>query len=130
MNPLAAIAAGALLGYMILAIATVWAWNLCLPLPVRDGKWQCDAAFSGLAIAYFAASFVAALTAYRHKVMSALFALVALLVAHAWTPYFSLIFFGKRSYQNKYALFFVVAAALAGVLVGVLVRRRGRAHAL
>jgi hypothetical protein len=130
MIPQAAIATGALSGCIALALTSVWARNLCLPISAHEEKWQCDVAFFGVAAAYFASSFVAALLANRHKIMSGLAALVGLFVAHAWTPYFSLMFFGERWYQNKYALLFAGVPALAGVLVGVLVRRKGAADGL
>ena len=130
MTPPAAIATGAIAGCIALALTTVWARNLCLPLSAHEEKWQCDVTFFGLATTYFASSFVAALMANRHRIISGRAALVALFAVHAWTPYFSLMFFGERWYQNKYALLFAAAPAFVGVLVGVLVRRRGGTHAL
>jgi hypothetical protein len=130
MVPLTATVIGAISGYIGLVLTTLWTRNLCLPVSAHEEKWQCDAGFVGLATAYFVASFVAALIANRHKIVSGLVALVALFVANGWTPYVSFMFFGERWYQNKWALVFAAAPAVAGVLAGVLVRRRGRALVL
>ena len=126
----AATAIGTASGYVGLLLTTVWARNLCLPVAAHEAKWECDATFVGVAIAYFAASLLPTLITKRHKVASAVVASGALFLAHALTPYLSLMFFGERWYQNTFALLLAVAPAVAGVLIGVLFGRRVQAHAL
>jgi MFS family permease len=99
-----------------------------LPVAAHEAKWQCDAAFIGLATAYFLAPFLAALVADRKRIVSGLVAFVALFVAHAWTPYLSLMFFGERWYQGIHTLFFAVLPAVAGLVLALLLRYRKVRH--
>jgi hypothetical protein len=126
----AAAAIGTASGYVGLLLTTAWVRNLCLPVAAHEAKWECDAAFVGVALAYFASSLLPTLIAKRHKVASAVAASSALFLAHALTPYLSLMFFGERWYQSMFALLLAAAPAVAGVLIGMLIGRRVRAHAL
>jgi hypothetical protein len=125
----AASAIGTASGYVGLLLTTVWARNLCLPVGAHEAKWECDAAFIGVALAYFASSLLPTLIAKRHKVASAVVASIGLFLAHALTPYLSLMFFGERWYQSMFALLLIAAPAVAGALIGMLIGRRVQ-HAL
>jgi hypothetical protein len=80
------------------------------------------------ATAYFLAPFLAALVADRKRIVSGLVAFVALFVAHAWTPYLSLMFFGERWYQGIHTLLFAVLPAVAGLVLVLLLRYRKVRH--
>ena len=130
MNAAAAATVGTASGYVGLLLTTVWARNLCLPVAAHEAKWECDAAFVGVALAYFVSSLLPTCMGKRHKVASAVAASTALFLAHTLTPYLSLMFFGERWYQSMFALLLAAVPAVVGVLIGVLIRRRVQAHAL
>ena len=130
MNAAAAAVVGIASGYVGLLLTTVWARNLCLPVAAHDAKWECDAAFVGVAFAYFVSSLLPTLMAKRHKFASAVAASTALFLVHALTSYLSFMFFGERWYQSMFTLLLAAVPAVAGVLIGMLVARRVQAHAL
>jgi hypothetical protein len=126
----AAAAIGTASGYTGLLLTTLWTRTQCLPVAAHETKWECDAAFIAVVLAYFASSLLPTVIANRHKIASGLAASGALFLAHAFTPYLSITFFGEGWYQSPFALLLAGAPAVAGLLVGILIGRRVQAHAL
>jgi len=130
MNPWTSAAAGALAGYAALALAVLWLLNFCLPVSAHQIKWQCEASFWLVALAYFAASFVATLFARRGQVGICLAAFALLFLGHAVVPDLAIVSFGKRWYLNGYTLYFALIPAMLGVAAATLARRKTRGSAL
>ena len=126
MNPWLSAAVGALAGYAVLALAVLWLLNLCLPASAHQIKWQCEASFWLVALAYFAASFVAVFFARRRHIAVGLIAFAVLFAGHAVLPDLAIVSFGKRWYLNGYTLFFALIPAMVGVATATLARRRTR----
>ena len=126
MNPWISAAAGALLGYMVLALTVSWMRNLCLPVSAHEFKWQCEAGFWAIAATYLASSFVATLFAGRWNAAAGLIAFAALSLGHALLPDLDIISSGKRWYLNEHALLLAVIPAVAGVAAAVLAVQRRR----
>ena len=59
MKPWLAAAAGAVSGYIVLALAVLWLRSMCLPVSAQEFKWQCAASFWVVAAAYLGCTFVA-----------------------------------------------------------------------
>ena len=78
MNPWISAAMGALAGYAGLALAVLWLFNLCLPVSAHQIKWQCEATYWLVALAYFAATFVATFFAGRRQIAVGLSAFAVL----------------------------------------------------
>jgi len=123
MNPWISAAVGALTGHAVLALAVLWLLNLCLPVSAHQVKWQCEATFWLVALAYFAASFVAAFFARRGAIGIGLAVFVVLFLGQALVPDLAIVSFGKRWYLNVYTLFFAIVPAMVGLAAATVVRR-------
>jgi hypothetical protein len=128
-NPWISVAAGALAGYALLALAILWLLNLCLPVSTQEIKWQCQATFWLVGLAYFAASFVATFLARRGAIPIALAAFVVLLLGHAFLPDLAIVSFGKRWYLDAHTLYFAVVPAMLGVAAASLAFRQAHRKA-
>jgi hypothetical protein len=124
MNPWISAAAGALAGYAVLALAVLWLFNLCLPVSANQVKWQCEATFWLVALAYFAATFVAAFFARRAAIGVGSAAFMVLFLGHALVPDLAIVSFGKRWYLSAYTLFFALIPAMVGLAAAQARRRR------
>jgi hypothetical protein len=124
MNPWISAATGALAGYAVLALAVLWLLNLCLPVATHEVKWQCEATFWLVALAYFAASFVAAFFARHGTIGIGLAAFAVLFLGHALVPDLAIVSFGKRWYLSAYTLFFALIPAMVGLAAAIQARRR------
>ena len=114
---------GALAGYAGLALAVLWLPNLCLPVSAHQIKWQCEASSWLVALAYFAASFGAALLARRGKICSGLAAFAVLFLGHAVVPHLAIVSFGRRWYLNEHTLFFALMPAMVGLVAATFARK-------
>ena len=124
MNPWIAAAAGALAGYAGLVVAVLWLFNLCLPVAAHQIKWQCEATYWLVALAYLAATFVATFFAGRRQIAVGLSAFAVLFAGHALVPDLAIVSFGKRWYLGVYTLFFALIPAMVGAAAAPLARRR------
>jgi hypothetical protein len=126
MNPWISAAMGALAGHAGLVVAVLWLFNLCLPVSAHQIKWQCEATYWLVALAYFAATFVATFFAGRRQIAVGLIAFVVLFAGHALVPDLAIASFGKRWYLDGYTLFFALIPAMVGATTAILARRRTR----
>ena len=124
MNPWISAAVGALAGHAVLALAVLWLLNLCLPVSAHEVKWQCEATVWLVALAYFAAAFVATLSAGRRQLAVGLIAFAVLFAGHALVPDLAIVSFGKRWYLNVHTLLFALIPTMVGMAAATLVRRK------
>jgi len=124
MKPWLAAAAGAVSGYIVLALAVLWLRSMCLPVSAQEFKWQCAATFWVVAAAYLGCTFVACFFALRRRVAGGVIAFAILFLGHALLPDLAIISFGKRWHLNAYTVFFAMIPATIGVAAALLARRR------
>ena len=124
MNPWLSAAVGALAGHAVLALAVLWLLNLCLPVSAHEVKWQCEATVWLVALAYFAATFVATFFAGRRQIAIGLIAFAVLFAGHSLMPDLAIVSFGKRWYLNVHTLFFALIPTIGGLAAATVARRK------
>jgi hypothetical protein len=115
-------AAGALLGYLVLAATVAWVRNACLPVAAGEAKWQCDATVWAIAAAYFAASFISCFLAGRWRSGMALLAVAVLFVGHSIAPDLAILSFRRGWRLHEHAAIFALLPAVLGMAAALLAR--------